>query len=302
MSSERLKALVFGKNGQLAWELQRSVPPDFEVTALGSREIDLFDKAQVADAIGEYAPDLIINTAAFTAVDKAESEPEAAFALNQQAVANIADTLVDRTETSFIHVSTDFVFDGQKSSPYTGTDETRPLSVYGNSKLGGELEILKRRLARALILRTSWVYSSHGNNFVKTMLRLMSDPEREGLNVVADQIGTPTWAFSLAKVIWQAGRTVIDSEWALETEIFNWTDAGVASWYDFAVVIQELGLELGLINRKITICPISHSAYPTPATRPLFSVLDKSAFEQTFGVQTVNWREQLRAMLEELTI
>ena len=300
MSVEPRKALIFGKNGQLAWELLRTVPAEFQVQALGSAEINLLDAAQVADAVGEYAPDLVINAAAYTAVDKAESDKKVAFALNQLAVANIASALSGREQTAFVQVSTDFVFDGQKSSPYTGEDKTNPLSVYGASKLAGEVEALDRNLSRALILRTSWVYSSHGNNFVKTMLRLMSDPERGQLNVVCDQIGTPTWAHSLAKAIWQAGGATLDSEETTATQIFNWTDAGVASWYDFAVAVQELALQRGLLTRKIAINPIPHTAYPTPAARPTFSVLDKSTFAQAYGVQPVHWREQLGSMLQEL--
>jgi len=300
MNLECRKALIFGKNGQLAWELQRTVPSEFELTALGSAEINLVDAAQVADAIGEYAPDLVINAAAYTAVDKAETERDAAFALNRQAVANIADALIGREGTALVHVSTDFVFDGEKSSPYTAEDKPNPVSVYGASKLAGESEIRNRDLGRALILRTSWVYSSHGNNFVKTMLRLMSDLERDHLNVVTDQFGTPTWAHSLAKAIWHAGLTTLDSEEAVGAKIYHWSDAGAASWYDFAVGIQELALERQILKRKIAINPIPHTAYPTPAARPSFSVLDKSGFEQTFGVQPAHWREQLGSMLQEL--
>lgn len=300
MNTEVRKALIFGKNGQLAWELQRTAPPNLEVLALGSKEIDLLDVAQVADAIGAYAPDLVINAAAYTAVDKAETEQQAAFALNHQAVANIADALIGRPATAFVHISTDFVFDGRKSSPYTAKDKTNPLSVYGASKLAGEMEILNRDMAKALILRTSWVYSSHGNNFVKTMLRLMSDPQRDHLNVVADQIGTPTSAYSLAQAIWHAGNTMMDSSDSVGSQILNWTDSGVASWYDFAVAIQELALEGGILKRKIAINPIPHTAYPTPASRPLFSVLDKSGFEQAYGIQPEYWRKRLESMLQEL--
>lgn len=300
MSNMPCKALILGRNGQLARELQRTVPEGFDVTVLGRAEIDLLDVAQVADTFGTVEPDLVINAAAYTAVDQAETDREAAFALNATAVANIADAVNGRDGTALVHVSTDFVFDGKKSSPYTANDSTNPLSVYGESKLAGEFEILTRNLPEALILRTSWVYASHGNNFVKTMLRLMADPARDQLSVVADQIGTPTWAYSLAKSIWQAGISRLNSEEARGTEIFNWTDAGVASWYDFAVAVQELALAQGILQRKVRISPIPHTAYPTPAARPMYSVLEKASFEQVFGVQPTHWRTQLESMLVEL--
>lgn len=300
MSVERRKALILGRNGQLAWELQRTVPTDFDVVVLGRREINLLDTAQVTDAVGEHAPDLVINAAAYTEVDKAETEQQAAFALNQQLVANIADVLTCHPATAFIHISTDFVFDGKKSSPYTGQDRPSPLSVYGASKLAGELEVLNRDMTNALILRTSWLYSCHGNNFVKTMLRLMSEPQRDHLNVVADQIGTPTWAYSLAQAIWHTGKVMQKLSEPVGTKILSWTDSGVASWYDFAVAIQELALERKILKREVAINPISHTAYPMTAVRPSFSVLDKSAFEQVYGIHPEHWRKQLGVMLLEL--
>ncbi|WP_160153837.1 dTDP-4-dehydrorhamnose reductase [Microbulbifer sp. ALW1] len=301
MSVERRKALVFGKNGQLAWELLRTAPEDFAVTALGSREINILDAAQVTEVIESYAPDLVINAAAYTAVDKAEVEQQAAYDLNQRAVANIAEALIGHVNTAFVHVSTDFVFNGQKSTPYTETDDANPISVYGASKLAGEKEIQNRNLARALILRTSWVYSSHGNNFVKTMLRLMSEGERAHLNVVADQIGTPTWAFSLARAIWHAGHADLESPEPSGTKISNWTDAGVASWYDFAIAIQELAIEKGLLEKIIPVYPIPQIDFPSQAPRPAFSVLDKTNLNRTFGQDLCHWRKQLAMMLDELS-
>ncbi|WGL17299.1 dTDP-4-dehydrorhamnose reductase [Microbulbifer bruguierae] len=300
MSASHHQALVFGKNGQLAWELLRTVPDGWDVTALGSAEIDLLDPAQIADAFGSLEPDLVINAAAYTAVDKAETESERAFDLNQCVVKNIVEQLQLRPNVAFIHVSTDFVFDGKKAQPYKIGDATAPLGIYGASKLAGEREIIERSLHNSLILRTSWVYSSHGQNFVKTMLRLMSDPSREELSIVYDQVGTPTWGYGLAKAIWRAGEMRVVNTDNTRTEIHHWTDAGVASWYDFAVAIQELAIERGLLDRKIAIRPIPHTDYPTPATRPAFSVLDKSHFEASFQIYTKHWREQLASMLDEL--
>ncbi len=300
MVSKQRKALIFGKNGQLSWELQESAPCNFDVLALGSAEIDLLDSAAVEQAIEQYSPNLVINAAAYTSVDKAETNEQAAFALNQHAVAHIADAVAKREGTSLVHVSTDFVFDGTKSSPYSVGDAIRPLGVYGASKAAGEDEFLKRSLPGSLIVRTSWVYSSHGANFVKTMLRLMAEKQRDRLSIVADQIGSPTWAYSLAKALWHAGVHELDAP-GDGARVFHWTDAGVASWYDFAVAIQELGLAHGLLDREIAINPIPHCQYPTPATRPSFSVLDKSAFEHAYGLKTRHWRDQLESMIQQLS-
>lgn len=297
------KALILGKGGQVAWELMRTFPQGWQAKACGREGVNLLEYVSLAGQVAELEPDLLINAAAYTAVDKAESERDQAFALNQSAVGNIADIAAEQG-IPLIHLSTDFVFDGTKSSPYTAADEPAPLSIYGASKLRGEQEILDRALPNALILRTSWVYSSHGQNFVKGMLRLMSDSQREHLSIVCDQVGTPTWAHALAQAIWAAGETMVAGQKPSEprtlTRIHNWTDAGVASWYDFAVAIQELALERGLLESPLPIRPIPHTDYPTPAARPPFSVLDKTGFVQEFAVQPKHWRHQLGLMLDEL--
>lgn len=293
------KALILGRNGQVAWELLRTCPQDWQVRACGRETVNLQEYASLSDLVAGFAPDLLINAAAYTAVDRAESEPDEAFALNQLAVANIAGIAAEQG-IPLIHLSTDFVFDGTKSSPYTAADEPAPLSVYGASKLAGEQEILERALPNALIVRTSWVYSVHGQNFVKSMLRLMSDPQRDHLSIVCDQVGTPTWARALAEAIWVAGESMCVAQKPGGTRILNWTDAGVASWYDFAVGIQDLALERGLLERALPVRPIPHTDYPTPAARPAYSVLDKAGFEQAFAVQPKHWRNQLGRMLDEL--
>ncbi|KUJ85051.1 dTDP-4-dehydrorhamnose reductase [Microbulbifer sp. ZGT114] len=291
--------MILGKSGQVAWELVRTCPDGWKATACGRNELNLNHPSQLQDAVNELNPDLLINAAAYTAVDKAESEVQQAYQVNQQAVATVAD-VAKQFDLPLIHISTDFVFDGNHSSPYTNTDPTNPLSVYGASKLAGEAEIRSRELACALILRTSWVYSSHGQNFVKTMLRLMGDPEREQLAVVCDQVGSPTWAKTLAEAIWKAGESMVTGQSVNGTTIANWTDAGVASWYDFAEAIQELALQKKLLKTAMPIRPLLHTAYPTPAKRPQYSVLDKSGFEELYRCQTKHWRKQLDGMLEEL--
>ncbi|WP_193164005.1 dTDP-4-dehydrorhamnose reductase [Microbulbifer hainanensis] len=302
MSAEERRALVFGKNGQLAQELVRTLPAGWSVAAMGREEVDLLDPASVADAIGSVCPNLVINAAAYTAVDKAESEEAEAFALNQKSVEYIAGYLKDHSGCPLIHLSTDFVFDGKQSHPYSASDPTNPLNVYGASKLAGERAIMDVGLPNSLIIRTSWVYSCFGQNFVKTMLRLMADPARHELSVIYDQIGTPTWARSLAEAVWTAGLSLVNGQEDSAPAIFHWSDAGVASWYDFAIAIQELAYEREILKRKIPVKPIPHTDYPLPAARPAFSVMDKSAFERTFDFHTKHWRAQLAAMLDELKI
>lgn len=200
-----------------------------------------------------------------------------------------------------IHVSTDFVFDGSKTTPYQPEDSTNPINVYGASKLAGERKVSDILGQQATIIRTAWVYSVNGNNFVKTMLRLMA--EKEQLGIVYDQVGTPTWAKGLAEMIWalvssRAANSHLVSQ--KEPTVLHWTDAGVCSWYDFAVAIQELAIEKGMLDKSIPIRPIPASAYPTPAKRPSFSVIDKSTAEKISGVDTIHWRSQLSLMMDEL--
>ncbi len=285
-----MKVLITGANGQVGWELQRSAPNGAELLPLGSRELDVSDAASVDATIGEFQPDLIINAAAYTAVDRAEADREAAYAVNAHGAGNLARA-AKAHGARLIHLSTDFVFNGEKPTPYLPEDAVAPLGVYGVSKQAGD-ELVLASGADALIFRTAWVYSSHGNNFVKTMLRLMG--EREQLGIVVDQLGTPTWARGLAEVIWTA------AEKPELSGIYHWTDAGVASWYDFAVAIYEEATAMGLLNGEVAIKPIPASAYPTPARRPSCAVLDKSKSWADLDIQPVHWRAQLRRMLLEL--
>lgn len=285
-----MKVFVTGKGGQLAWELENSKPDHVVQTVLGRAELDVSDRKAVFKIVEELKPDVVINAAAYTAVDKAESESELAYKVNRDGAKYLAEAC-KAFNARFLHVSTDFVFDGSQTAPYPTDAKTSPLGVYGASKLAGDNAVLDA-LPNSVIVRTAWVYSENGNNFVKTMLRLMA--EKPQLGIVYDQVGTPTWAAGLAAWLW----AVADKEDV--SGIYHWTDAGVASWYDFAVAIQELAVERGLLEKAIPISPIPASAYPTPAKRPNFSVLDKASAEDVSGVQTVHWRQQLSVMLDRL--
>ncbi len=287
-----MKALVIGKNGQLGWELLRTSPAEIEVVAYNSADLDISNTQQVNDMVTANRPDWIINAAAYTAVDKAESETEKAFAVNRDGIVNLGGAAKE-VGAGIIHISTDFVFDGLKSSPYLTDDLPNPTGIYGKSKLAGERCLLGISGDKCAIIRTAWVYSCHGTNFVKTMLRLMR--ERDELGVVADQIGTPTWARGLAQAVWQV---LVGGLFG----VYHWTDAGAASWYDFAVAIMEEALALGLLSKAVSIKPIRTIDYPTPAHRPAYSVLDKTALWQHRDLVPVHWRVALRSMLTELAI
>ena len=286
-----MKVLITGAGGQVGWELQQTVSTDIEITALHRVELDIADQAAVMSVIKELQPDLVINAAAYTAVDKAEEEVDRAYKVNVDGAANIARAVED-CSARLIHISTDFVFDGTGTKPYLPGDEPKPSGVYGTSKLQGERAVMAETSGRAVILRTAWVYSVHGSNFVQTMLRLMA--EREELGVVDDQVGTPTWAKELAKTIWLiAGKTDMQGT-------YHWTDDGKASWYDFALAIQEEAYGLGLLQKTIPIKPIKTEEYPTPARRPAYSVLDKTSTLEALDCKAPHWRESLIKMLIEL--
>lgn len=281
-----MKILLIGKNGQVGWELQRTLATLGDVVAIDRQGMDLANPDSIRSAIRIIRPDLIANAAAYTAVDKAEGDEAAAQRLNADAVAHLA-AAARQCGALLAHISTDFVFDGAQGTPYAPGAAPNPLSAYGRTKLAGE----RAAGADALILRTAWVYSVDGGNFVKTMLRLMA--EREELRVVADQIGTPTLATGIATTLWAlAGQR--------RTGMFHHTDSGAASWYDFAVAIHEEALAIGLLPRAVRIVPIATEDYPTPARRPAYSVLDKRATIAAIGAPAPHWRDHLRIMLKEL--
>lgn len=276
-----------GADGQLGRSLRSAVPDGVQLLALSRGQLDITDAVAVAEGVRQHAPHWVINAAAYTAVDRAEEEPQQAMAVNAGGPGNLAAACAD-VGARLVQVSTDFVFDGARSTPYPPDAFTAPLGAYGRSKLAGE-EAVRAALPAAVILRTGWVYSRFGGNFVKTMLRLMS--EREQLAVVDDQVGTPTWARGLAEAIWSAVTRDIPGG------IYHWSDAGVCSWYDFAQAIAEEGEALGLLSGPVAVQPIPASDFPTPARRPAFSVLDKRSTWAAVALSPVHWREQLRRML-----
>jgi len=284
-----MKVLVTGANGQLGHELKRSCPQYISLIETDRETLDITDSAAIAAAFEQYAPDWLINCAAYTAVDKAESDRKAAEAINMTAAGKLASACATHS-VRMVQVSTDFVFDGLQSTPYAPDDRPNPLSVYGTTKLAGE-QAVTEALPDALIIRTSWLYSAHGSNFVKSMLNLMQS--RDELGIVYDQVGSPTWAATLAEAIWHLIA-------AGATGIHHCSDNGIASWYDFAVAIQEEALALGLLKNAIPVKPIRTEQYPTPATRPAFSVLDKRLTESQIGMTFPYWRVSLRSMLAEL--
>lgn len=281
-----MKVLVTGAGGQLGQALQASAPANAKIVALGHSDLDIGDAAKVAAVISLGTFDLVINAAAYTAVDKAESEEWAAYRINGEGPGHLA-AACQAAQARFVHVSTDFVFNGRSGVPYLPDQETDPLGVYGASKLAGEKSALAAD-PTALVVRTAWVYGVTGHNFVRTMLRLMA--ERDEVKVVADQIGTPTFAGSLASAIWALSA-------AGASGIHHWTDSGAASWYDFAVAIQEEALAIGLLDRAVPVIPIATADYPTPAKRPHYSVLNKSTAIQIIGAAPPHWRVNLRHML-----
>jgi dTDP-4-dehydrorhamnose reductase len=285
-----MRIVVIGKSGQLASELVSSAPQNYQVSAYGRDQIDLSSTQQLDQLLADRAADWVINTAAHTAVDQAESEAQAAQALNCDAAKALAEASA-RHNCKLIHLSTDFVFDGNQGSPYATDSATNPLSVYGKTKRAGEQAVLAA-LPSAIVIRTSWVFSQFGNNYVKTMLRLMI--ERDSLSVVADQVGSPTSAHDLSQFIWQL--IALD---APAQGLFHWTNAGVASWYDFAVAIEELGRGAGLLTSTTEIKPIPASAYPTPAARPSYSVLDKSV-AWSITPTARHWRAALNDVITQL--
>jgi dTDP-4-dehydrorhamnose reductase len=279
--------LVTGSNGQLGKEIKQleSDYPEFRFIFLSREDLPIHHFELVRNFFKGYSPQFLINCAAYTAVDKAESEKDLAFQVNGEAVGVLA-AVCKEYGTKFIHISTDYVFDGNGTAPYTPESATNPQSVYGASKLQGEQEAMRYN-PDSMIIRTSWVYSEFGKNFVKTMLKLMS--EREELNVVSDQVGSPTYAADLAAVIMQV---IASGKWI--PGMYHFSNAGVISWYDFALAIKEL------TGKSCRVNPIPSSQYPTPAKRPAYSVMDTSRIFSNFGLTPKNWKDSLQVCLKNL--
>lgn len=284
-----MKTLLFGCDGQVGVALQNSVGNSTQLIALNRSDCDLADLEHIARVIHASRPDLVINAAAYTAVDRAENEKELAAQVNSIAAGAIAEACRS-SGARVIHISTDFVFDGLMSRPYRVDDHTNPVNVYGRTKLDGE-NAIAGKADDYLIIRTSWVYGAHGSNFMNSMLRLMR--QRTELSVVADQIGTPTNSRSLANAIWRLAASG-------QTGICHYSDAGVASWYDFAVAIAEEACAVGLLDAQAIVNPIDTSQYPVTAKRPSYSVLDSSSSWQALGGAAPHWRVNLRKSIREL--
>ncbi|WP_333877870.1 dTDP-4-dehydrorhamnose reductase [Flavobacterium sp.] len=281
--------LVTGSNGQLGQSLQFLAPrfPEIQFVFCTSSDLDITNKQNCEAVFAQIQPHYCINAAAYTAVDKAESEPEKAYQINVMGAKNLAE-VCKAHHTILLHISTDFVFDGKKTTPYTETDIPNPTGVYGKTKLGGEIEIQKT-LEQHYIIRTSWVYSQFGHNFMKTMLRLAS--ERDRISVVNDQIGTPTHAVDLAeclvKIICHRELVEVQKPTNHNFGIYNFSNEGQCSWYDFARAIFSIN------DISIHLQPIPTSEFPTPAKRPAYSVLDKTKIKTVFGIDIKDWEESL---------
>lgn len=292
-----MRLLVLGKSGQVGTELRRSLAPLGDVIALGHAEASLEDPAQLKQLVLDASPDIIVNAGAYTAVDKAEREPEQADRINHLAVGELAD-LARQRNAWLIHYSTDYVFDGAKPFPYVESDPTNPISVYGRTKCDGEIAALKDG-TKALVFRTSWVHAGHGHNFIRTILRLAG--ERDSLNIVDDQIGAPTPAALIADVTATAiGRAAQDG--SLGTGLYHLTAGGETSWFGLACFVVETALSHGAAL-KLTpdrIQPISTTAYPTPAARPANSRLDTSKLRAALGLSLPDWREGARQTVMDL--
>ncbi|NEO56391.1 MAG: dTDP-4-dehydrorhamnose reductase [Okeania sp. SIO3B5] len=288
-----MKILLTGINGQLGHQLQPLLTNIGEVTAVGRENLDLADSNAISQIISQVKPEIIVNAAAYTAVDKSENEPELANAVNSIAPGIMA-TEAKKLGATLIHISTDYVFDGSQSTPYTETNPTKPLGIYGKSKLEGE-KAIRETEANHIIIRTAWVYGVYGKgNFVKTMLRVGKD--REELRVVYDQVGCPTWTGDLAEAIAQ----IIPQ---LNSEIYgtyHYTNSGAISWYDFAMTIFEEAKQLGFPLEVKRVVPITTAEYPTPAKRPAFSVLNSGKISKVLGKHSPYWRDGLRQMLKQL--
>lgn len=284
--------LISGKNGQLGKELQdiASSNQNFQFIFFDREELDIADESLLQSIFQKYTPFCFINCAAYTAVDKAETEQAQAYKINAEAVGSIAKHC-NKYKTKLIHISTDYVFNGNATQPYKTNDATDPVNYYGYTKWLGEQLALNNNPA-TIIIRTSWVYSSYGNNFVKTMLRLMK--ERKEINVVNDQLGSPTYAKDLAEAIMEivnSQRSTVNSQ---PFGIYHFSNDGIISWYDFAVAIKEIK------QLDCVVHSIPTSAYPTPAKRPSYSGLDKTKIANTFNIQLKNWKQSLKECLQLL--
>ena len=290
-----MRVLITGAHGQIGQELLHSAPQAWQVHGLSSSELDITNAQQVMTIVQALQPQLIINAAAYTAVDQAESNSLQAYAVNQYGAANLAKA-AEVLACPLLHLSTDYVFSGEHTQPYTEQDTAAPCSVYGHSKWLGE-QAVREFCPQHIILRTSWVFGMHGNNFVKTILRL--GQERDALSIVSDQVGGPTSARSIAQVLWQITRQYQSSN-SCTWGPYHFSGAPACSWYDFAHEIFKQAAELKLIQYSPALTSINSSDYPTPAKRPTYSVLDNSKIQQQFNIRSSDWKSELKYMLKAL--
>ena len=290
-----MRVLITGALGQVGQELMLSAPASWQVSGFGSKELDISDAQKVLDTVQQLQPQLIINAAAYTAVDQAESDQSRAYAVNQHGAHNLAQA-AQSVDCPLLHISTDYVFDGQHNQPYTEHDTAAPNSVYGDSKWQGE-QAITAICRKHIILRTSWVFGLHGNNFVKTMLRL--GRERDALSIVSDQVGGPTSARSIAQALWQIAQQYQssgDGPWGT----YHFSGAPTCSWYDFAEEIFVQAAALQLIAKAPELKPINTHDYPTPAQRPAYSVLDNTKLNEHLNIMQSHWKTELALMLQAL--
>lgn len=296
-----MKILLLGKGGQVGWELQRALLPLGEVVSAGREQADFDDPESLRALVRRHVPAAIVNAAAYTAVDKAQSEPDRASRVNAEAVGVLAEEAA-LLDAWLVHYSTDYVFDGSKNGRYTESDPTAPISIYGKTKLAGERLIRERHSRRHLIFRTSWVYAARGGNFAKTMLRLAK--ERDELKVVADQHGAPTSAELIADVTALALYRLAVSEGRSDTlgGTYHLAAAGETTWHEYAVQVLALAQERGaqLKVAPQSVIPIPTEAFPVPAPRPRNSLLDTDLLSTTFGVRLPHWSVHVRRLIDEL--
>ncbi|OOV86975.1 dTDP-4-dehydrorhamnose reductase [Oceanospirillum linum] len=306
-----VKILITGANGQVGRSLVEQAPATVSVSgsdreksgdgkivqllACSSSELDITQADRVKAVMEQFQPDLIINAAAYTAVDKAETESDQAYAVNRDGVLNLAQEAKQR-QIPVLHISTDYVFDGEKDTPYKETDSTSPESVYGASKLAGE-QALQQSGALYLILRTSWVFGVHGGNFVKTMLRLAG--ERDTLSIVADQQGAPTSAASIAETLWRFARQYFGTG-NLESGVYHFSNQPETTWHGFATEIFTQAYGMGLLEKQPVVQGITTAEYPTPAKRPLNSRLDCTKIQRTLSIEIPQWQDELSRVLAKL--
>ncbi len=294
-----MRILLFGRNGQVGWELQRSLLTLGPVHAIGRDQCDLTDAQAIRDMVRRVSPDLIVNAAAYTAVDRAEAQPDLAHAVNTIAPMVLA-TEAESLGIGLVHYSTDYVFDGTKATPYTEDDETGPISAYGRSKLEGEIAV-RQSCGAHLILRTSWVYSRRGQNFLRTMFRLMR--ERHELSIVADQWGAPTWARTIADATASmlsrtgSGRMEVTRTLKARGGTFHLTASGESTWFEFASFLRDNSVDE--LRTLRSLVPIATAQYPTAARRPSNSALSTEKLRDTWQIHLPHWSETARLCLEE---